>query len=508
MEAHSEDSTSYSTTLTPRELAAMSVPTLGFVEIETGISRPSERYGHSSVTVDDSLLVFGGCETGGRFLDDLWSLELESARWTRLGPPLNVEGASPALWPQGRHFHGAVAIESTMFVLFGKSNGYMNDVWQYDVKTHVWCKAESTAGPSRRFGHATVEYGGDIYIYGGFDDFGLTCNDVWRYEVFANRWTAVLHLQSEAPDAMHHTAAVYQGSLLVWGGSDAADALYEFRFGSNIWSKVQVRSTQRPRPKFGSRCFVHEDDLYIVGGTDSLVCHASVWRFSMVSCEWTLLGQSDLWEPRYFFSLAMHGNNVVLFGGKNLSNFAFDCVHMWKFCATDTRPRSTYLNDFRALMHDAGPSDFSIVCRDSSLPLYGHCAVLFSRVPALREMESLEMDRSLGEALLYYIYTSLLPGGLSRTQRMELVSHAHSPLNLLVLQKRLELELVGDTTESNVVLTLVFCINCQKHGFKLAKLSNACVKLIMPTFAVYRQQLKLKLPEEYYTALKEIWRGK
>ena len=167
----------------------------------------------------------------------------------------------------------------SFFVVFGKSNGYMNDVWEFDTLKNAWTKAEFASDspvPSRRFGHAVVEYNGDVYIYGGFDDFGLTCNDVWRYDVEARRWTPILHLQSEAPEAMHHCAAVYQGSLLVWGGSDTRnDSLYEFRFGSGSWSPVAVRSppSQRPRLKWGARSFVWEDDFYVVGGTDSLVCH-------------------------------------------------------------------------------------------------------------------------------------------------------------------------------------------------------------------------------------------
>ena len=73
----------------------------------------------------------------------------------------------------------------------------------------------------------------------------------------------------------------------------------------------------------------------------------------MISCEWTLLGQSDIWDPRYYFSLVQHGPKIYLYGGKNLGNFAFNSTHSWKFRAADTRPKSTYIADFTALLRSA-----------------------------------------------------------------------------------------------------------------------------------------------------------
>ena len=91
---------------------------------------------------------------------------------------------------------------------------------------------------------------------------------------------------------------------------------------------------------------------------------------------------------------------------------------------------------------------------------------------------------------------------------MELLLLAHDPLNLVVLRKRLEMELVAGTSRDNVVSTLSWCIACKKkHGLKLAKLSSACVKIIVPIFDALRRQLKEGLPDEYYSGIKQTARS-
>lgn len=37
--------------------------------------------GHSAVRVGRRMLVFGGCDAGGRFLDDLLSFNLDTNTW-------------------------------------------------------------------------------------------------------------------------------------------------------------------------------------------------------------------------------------------------------------------------------------------------------------------------------------------------------------------------------------------------------------------------------------------
>lgn len=93
----------------------------------------------------------------------------------------------------------------------------------------------------------------------------------------------------------------------------------------------------------------------MIGGTDTVMGHNSVWKFSCVSCQWTLLGESELLSGRFFFTMVVWGSKVVCFGGKNSHHYAFDDVLMWSFKSDDEEAMSTYCEDFSKLMNDAGP---------------------------------------------------------------------------------------------------------------------------------------------------------
>ncbi len=283
-------------------------------------------------------------------------LDLDTMKWESIVP-------SEQEWPVARHFHGAAAVGSKEFyIFFGKSNGYMNDVHAFDTSTRKWRKIEPENAtpentPSRRYGHSVVELNGDVLVFGGFDDFGLRCNDLWRFCVSKSEWSPMLHLQSEAPDALHHAAALCNGSMLVWGGLDATADVLEYRLGSRSWSPVKIRaaSAPMPRPKWGHRMVSSGNELFVVGGTDGVIGHSSVWSFDLQQCQWTLQGEAEALAGRFFFSLVVHGSQMILFGGKNAHNYAFDDVLVWTFRASQENSVSTYREDFARLLNDAGP---------------------------------------------------------------------------------------------------------------------------------------------------------
>ncbi len=532
---HSEDSS------TPREAWNVPVASLPFARLATSGTGPGERYGHTAVLCVGKMYVFGGCDVGGRFMNDLFALDVERGVWEAIG---NESGGE---WPMARHFHGAVTVGSCFYVLFGKSNGYMNDVHRFDPAARRWDKIDSeNSAPSRRYGHTVVEWGGDIYVFGGFDDFGLRCNDLWRFDCERREWSAVQHLQSEAPDALHHAAVVHQGSMLVWSGIEAGNDVFEFRFGSRSWSKgedgllflcysvlttlavsfwcpdtvslfavskVQVRSpaSARPRPKWGHRCFCWEDSLYVVGGTDAVMGHSTVWRFSLTSYEWTLLGEAEGLSARYFFSLVVAGPVIVCFGGKNSHNYAYNDTVVWKYRASDTRPVSTYREDCLRLMGQAGPNVPGCVAIEAGEggggPLHCHAVLLNARIPALGEQRNApKVSRVTMQALLHYVYTSQLPP-LCRAELFDVIRACHLLGLPARLKQKCEQEIVAQTTVGNVVATLAWCCREHKLGGRVGLLATACVKIIIPAFEQLRADLR-QLPEEYYAAIKTQARKK
>jgi len=89
-----------------------------------------------------------------------------------------------------------------MFVFGGKSNGYHNDIWKFDlgicppspfVSEFTWaCFPEDNSWevmtvekgsrvPARRYGHSGVLYSSEMFIFGGFDCDSFTCSDLWSF---------------------------------------------------------------------------------------------------------------------------------------------------------------------------------------------------------------------------------------------------------------------------------------------------------------------------------------
>jgi hypothetical protein len=50
------------------------------------------------------------------------------------------------------------------------------------LDTMKWQEVLGEGRPNKRYGHSAVVYRGSMYIFGGYDDFGLKCNDLWQLD--------------------------------------------------------------------------------------------------------------------------------------------------------------------------------------------------------------------------------------------------------------------------------------------------------------------------------------
>jgi hypothetical protein len=146
-----------------------------------------------------SLLVFGGYRLGPdqgpdtpgselfgptNFDNDLWSLNLDTFRWTRLHP----QGPIPAPRDNATAFfdtaHG-------WLVLFGgeKFDSSINDLWYYSVADNRWTEVDLGPGatvPPGRVGSVSflreTPAAFELYLHSGItsEDEGVLLNDLWK----------------------------------------------------------------------------------------------------------------------------------------------------------------------------------------------------------------------------------------------------------------------------------------------------------------------------------------
>ncbi|EDO42623.1 predicted protein, partial [Nematostella vectensis] len=104
--------------------------------VATGTIQPCERAGHAACIVEDRMIVFGGAQRQSRF-NDVWVLDLNDMQWST---PL-VRGRRPS----GRFGHSQVAVNDKTILIIGGCGGpnmLFSDVWLLDLIQWRWQEIE------------------------------------------------------------------------------------------------------------------------------------------------------------------------------------------------------------------------------------------------------------------------------------------------------------------------------------------------------------------------------
>ena len=178
-----------------------------------------------------------------------------------------------------------------------------------------------------------------MYIYGGYDDYGLNCNDMFQYSFAKNEWVKVRML-GKPPDKFHHVAVAHEGSMYLLGGQGADKTLYDFRFGTNTLSAVQCAGYV-PDVRQGHKAVAFGRKLYLIGGADNLSCYNDCIMFHFETGIWKkhnrnikFSDEDDIFPRRYFHSICVRtiSEEIVVFGGKNIHNYAFNDIWCMPLC--------------------------------------------------------------------------------------------------------------------------------------------------------------------------------
>ena len=152
-------------------------------------NRPQKRLGHSSVTLGDKIIIFGGYNLAKQRLNDVHVLQTSLKEGSR-----NIVGwVQPTLKgtiPAARAASSAVRVDSSIVLFGGYSNlnERLNDIFAIEYNT-LECKQVKNTGnstPAGRSYHYCEVIGRRIYVIGGFD--GTTVfDDVWYLDLGEKR---------------------------------------------------------------------------------------------------------------------------------------------------------------------------------------------------------------------------------------------------------------------------------------------------------------------------------
>jgi hypothetical protein len=133
---------------------------------------------------DNDVFMFGGDGGDSGYYNDLWDFDITYQNWTLL----TMGGDKPS----ARSFYGMVVYGDSIYLFGGEeSDGTeLNDLWRYDIIGNVWeeiVPADLAKPPVRSV--LTMEVlEGKIYIFGGTYGVFQTLNDIWEYDPVENVW--------------------------------------------------------------------------------------------------------------------------------------------------------------------------------------------------------------------------------------------------------------------------------------------------------------------------------
>lgn len=223
----------------------------------------------TAVVFKDRVWLLGG-SLGVETVNDVWS-SADGSSWT--------EEVAEAPWPK-RHNHASVVFDGRIWVLGGWGGRDLNDVWS-SPDGETWTQA-ATAPWSPRNGHAAAVHKGRIWVLGGWgrreDGSEGNLNDVWS-SADGVRWERAAERASWAP-RNHHTAVEFGGRVWViggWGLSGPKEGNL-----NDVWSSSDGR-TWRPAtgqapwlPRNGHTSVVFQNKMWVIGGWSHFIGGASV----------------------------------------------------------------------------------------------------------------------------------------------------------------------------------------------------------------------------------------
>lgn len=192
---------------------------------------PEPRGGHSASLVGSDIVTFGGASSTETF-GDVHVFDPIRRSWSRVAAV-----SAAGLGPGRRTGHAAAVDEHGRVWVFGgyDSDGHLlNDLWILKLSAFsgsgqegfgaTWSKAAPTGPvPDARLGHTMSYVDGKLVTFGGYTASGKTVNDAYAYDLETQRWS-LLQTGGTLPGARSaHTAVRHGRDLVITGGCDVSN---------------------------------------------------------------------------------------------------------------------------------------------------------------------------------------------------------------------------------------------------------------------------------------------
>ena len=213
---------------------------------------PGRRYGHSMVTINGTVFLFGGVlVSDGRMKksqvnasqtqnapepkNDLWEFHPAANTWSEV-----LAMASPP----ARYNHSAVAVGNTMYVFggMGSNNQPLNDMWEFTSGTNTWSQAFDASPPPARQDHTMSYVNGSIVISGGLNSQYQPIGDTWTYDTVTSSWTQGQDFPGTPGDSYGTSTTTVGGNIYHYGTTND-NSYYVYNPQNDVWETKTASNT-------------------------------------------------------------------------------------------------------------------------------------------------------------------------------------------------------------------------------------------------------------------------
>jgi len=274
------------------------------------------RYVHTSVVFDNKMWIMGGLTIDEVLLNDVW-YSINGTDWENIG--------NNAQW-SARYGHVSVVFNDKIWVMGGYDNAFKNDVW-YSSDGVTWTQATASAGWSPRSLPTAVVFDGKMWIMGGWEGGELPSaykNDVW-YSSNGINWTQTTSSAGWSARTLH-ASVVFGGKMWVLGGRDGVnegDRKNDVWFSTDGTTWVEKTSNAGWSKRTHLAAVVFENIMWVIGGYPGYAPESDVW-YSSNGKDWTASSWSSAWSVRIGHRVLEFDNKMWIIGGAIEAEFYDD----------------------------------------------------------------------------------------------------------------------------------------------------------------------------------------
>ncbi|PVD31376.1 hypothetical protein C0Q70_06788 [Pomacea canaliculata] len=141
----------------------------------------------------DCMYVFSG-QSGAKITNNLFQFNFQENQWTRISTEHILRGAPPP--PEKRYGHTMVSFDRHLYV-FGGATGQTlpNELHCFDLDSQTWSITQPSSDsqiPAGRLFHAAAVVGDAMYIFGGTVDNNVRSGEIYRFQ-FSSYPRCTLH---------------------------------------------------------------------------------------------------------------------------------------------------------------------------------------------------------------------------------------------------------------------------------------------------------------------------